>query len=91
MGQTFLFIDEAAFFGDALGPSVVGDDEINAQLISSVDEAIRDLLGVGVVDAFFSHLATNGIPRIDIPTKLDRLCWILEETFGVRCPRAIKH
>ena len=66
-----------------MGSSVVGDDEINAQLISSVDEAIRDLLGVGVVDAFFSHLATNGIPRIDIPTKLDRFCWILEETFGV--------
>ncbi|HYW00532.1 MAG TPA: hypothetical protein VE862_03625 [Candidatus Acidoferrum sp.] len=62
---------------------IVGDDEIHAQLISSVDEAIKDLLGVGVVDAFYSHLATNGIPRTEIPSKLDRFCWILEETFGV--------
>jgi hypothetical protein len=71
------------FLGDALGSSIADYDEINAQLISSVDEAIKDLLGVGVVDAFYSHLATNGIPRIEIPTKLDRFCWILEETFGV--------
>ena len=73
---------ETALFGDALGSSI-SDDEINAQLISSVDEAIKDLLGVGVVDAFYSHLATSGIPRTEIPTKLDRFCWILEQTFGV--------
>jgi hypothetical protein len=66
-----------------LSSTIIGDDEINAQLISSVDEAIKDLLGVGVVDAFYSHLATKGVPRTDIPTKLDHFCRILDETFGV--------
>ena len=28
-------------------------------------------------------ILTNGIPRTDIPNKLDHFCLILEETFGV--------
>ena len=59
------------------------DEDSQGKLISSVDEAIKDLLGVSVVNAFYAHLAANGITRTDIPSKLDSFCSILEETFGV--------
>ena len=59
------------------------DEDFRGKLISSVDETVKDLLGVGVVNAFNAHLAANGIERLDIPSKLDSFCSVLDETFGV--------
>jgi hypothetical protein len=59
------------FLGDGLGSPIVGDDEVNAQLISSVDEAIKDLLGIGVVGAFYSQ-SLGEILRI--PFSISRNC-----------------
>ncbi len=65
-----------------LSPSQSGD-RFAEELTLSVDEAIKDLLGVGVVNAFYGHLAANGVAKTEISAKLDRFCSILEGTFGL--------
>jgi|GEM_PF-777979 len=71
-----------ALSGNDLGSSKI-DDHFRDELIAAVDEAIKDLFGVGVMNALYSHLAAKGVSRRDIPNRLPDVCSILEGTFGL--------
>jgi hypothetical protein len=58
-------------------------DRLHRIIMDSFDETVRGILGAGVVEPFYSYLAANGVPKNDIPVKLDRLCIVLDETFGL--------
>lgn len=61
-------------------------DRLNRITIESFDETVRGILGDGVVEPFYSYLAAKGIPKNEIPTRLERLCVVLDETFGRGSP-----
>jgi hypothetical protein len=57
-------------------------DRLHRITIESFDEAVRGILGAGVVEPFYSYLAAKGVPKNEIPVRLERLCVVLDETFG---------
>ena len=56
---------------------------MSSTLVDSIDETVSEVLGAGVLQAFYAHLAANGIAREDIPIKLRRFCFILDKSFGL--------
>jgi hypothetical protein len=56
-------------------------DGIEEHIGASVDEALDDLLGTPVVEAFHAYLLDIGVSRNDLPTKVNLLCSALDSTF----------
>jgi len=65
------------------------DPKVAEHIASSVDEAVADMLGDAVVDAFYVHLNEKGVTRKDLGSKVKLLCTILDDTFGIQS-RAIQ-
>jgi len=58
--------------------------EFNDLLVDSVTEAISDVLGAKVNDAFWHHYRTHlGIAREEMPYRLDTLFAELKSAFGI--------
>jgi DNA-binding Lrp family transcriptional regulator len=60
------------------------EDLIEAYIAASIDEAIREMLGEGVIEAFYVYLNEKGISRGEMPDKLKLFCSALDTTFGVQ-------
>ena len=59
------------------------NDEFNAALLESMDEAIRSLLSQGVLDAFHSNLRDKqSIKTEEIPDNLPTVSAVLRKYFG---------
>jgi hypothetical protein len=54
---------------------------IEEHIGASVDEALDDLLGTPVVEAFHAYLLDIGISRNDLASKVKLLCTALDSTF----------
>ena len=62
--------------------SKVSQERIDENLASAIDEAIGEMLGEAVVDAFYAHLNERGISRKNVTDKLKLFCSALDVTFG---------
>jgi len=56
-------------------------DAIEEHIGASVDEALDDLLGTPVVEAFQAYLLELGVSRNDLASKVKLLCTALDSTF----------
>ena len=57
------------------------DGSIETHIAASVDEALDDLLGTPVVEAFYAYLLEIGVSRNDLANKVKLLCSALDSTF----------
>ena len=60
------------------------DDGIEEHLAASVDEALGDLLGSSVVEAFDAYLLDMGVSQSDLTRRVELLCSALDDTFEER-------
>ena len=58
--------------------------QVELILAAAVDEAIEEMLGEGVLEAFYVHLNESGISRKDLPNKVKLFSTVLETTFGIQ-------
>jgi len=57
------------------------DGLIEKHIVESVDEALEDLLGTPVVEAFYAYLLEIGLSRNNLAEKIKVLCSALDTTF----------
>ncbi|HUK49764.1 MAG TPA: hypothetical protein VLV18_01915 [Terriglobales bacterium] len=55
--------------------------EIEENIAASVEEALDDLLGTPVVEAFYAYLLEIGVSRNNLADKVKLLCSALDSTF----------
>ena len=56
-------------------------NRVEGHIAASVDEALEDLLGTPVVEAFYAYLLDLGVSRNDLASKVNLLCSALDSTF----------
>jgi len=63
----------------------------NEIVCQAIGETLEDLLGSKVVEAVYVHLRDNfGIDRNELPYRIETLCSILEDVFGVKGAHVIE-
>jgi hypothetical protein len=72
-------------------PSLKGVRSFNEIVCQAIDKTLEDLLGPKVVGSLYVHLSKRfGVDRDELPYRIDTVCSVLEDLFGVKGAHVIE-
>jgi len=72
-------------------PSLKPVRSFNEIVCQAIDKTVEELLGQKVVEPFYVHLSERfGVDRDELPYRIDTVCSVLEDLFGVKGAHVIE-